>query len=806
MKTMRNQAKHILRAGLAVILVLSMLGAASIMCFAETTASEEATETPTTTGITNVSVSLSEDIIVKFYTSATTADGSKLTIEYNGETYELTENEGGIFEFVGVTPQKLGEEMTATLTDADGAQVGESKIVSVKSYLEGLLALSYEDSGCESQLKYQAMRELCVNMLNYGAAAQTYVDYKTDNLVNKDLSDELKALATKKITVTDTDKAVNGAAWVGAGVRFDYKLGLYFVFTAASADEYTATINGTEVTPEAYTALGEGYYVIRYNSFNATNMNDVVTAKLTKDGADDQTFTYSIKSYVASKGGDTSNVANLVNATYVYGFAAVAYSAEYVTTDPTFEKEGSISMDAKGYDFSRSKYGTITLPKLDFTAYTAETVNSGTELAPVVTTTFTLNDDTVAYAKVFNTDNCISLEGKLYSQYDLANFKFDDVTVSYDTSDKSYTYDVADGKTVHPTKPFTAFGADLTITGVINLEDTAEWGHYGINVTVGTAQKAANITVGGSSYTPLYVRTDTKFLVSEGSTVKVTKCATYSIYIGGGDTTSRAALIVDGTLTASGGRLRASHYTKFDDTLEYGFDPQVYVRRGTLTVPGLQLYSLQVGSEAENASGTLIVTAHAADSNGIKLQKDSQTTRLVFAKGTVDFVGLSKGVWNNDKNDSHIDVRGGMEFIATDCTLGHVFQVASNNDNGNHRTYIQKGVKYYSVMSGEKTDITETNTKFLYHSRNTSNLYSWDFANVKMIENGNEVSKTVRVLNHEVVAKGTYQSAAACSAAPEIAEGTLLTATETTQGMGTLGTFIQGTYGDGQTVWYQIVD
>ena len=805
MKTMRNQAKHILRAGLAVILVLSMLVSASVMCFAEET--DTSTETVVKVGIKGKNVSLGEDIIVKFYTDSTTGDGSKLSVAFNGETFEITENQDGVFEFIGVTPQKLGDEMTATLYGADGTQIGDAATLSVKSYLDELLALSYEDSGL-SQLKYQAMRELCINMLNYGAAAQTYVDYKTDNLVNKDLSDELKALATEKITVTDTDKAVNGDAWVGAGVRFDYKLGLYYVFKAASADEYTATVNGEKAIPEAYEALGEGYYVIRYNSFNATNMNEVVTAKLTKDGADNQTFTYSIKSYVASKGGDTSNVANLVNATYTYGYAAVAYSAEYVTVDPTFEKEGSISMDAKGYDFSQSKYGTVTLPKLDFTAYTAETVNSGTELAPVVTTTFTLNSDEVAYAKVFNTDNCISLEGKLYSEHDLANFKFDNVTVSYDPNEKSYTYDVENEKTATPTAPFTAYGADLTVTGVLNFENTAGWEHYGINVTVGTAQKAANVTIGGSSYTPLSVRTDAKFLVSEGSTVTITDSGTYSIYIGYGDVTSRAALIVDGTLHASGGRLRASHYVKFDDTLEYGFDPQVYVRRGTFTVPGLQLYSLQVGSEAEEASGTLIITGHGGSSNGIKLQKDSKTSRLVFAKGTVDFVGLSNGIWNNDINDSHIDVRGGMEFIATDCTLGHVFQVASNNDNGTHRTYVQNGVKFYSYVTEtqEKTDLTDTYTKFLYHSRNTSHLYSWDFATVKMMENGVEVTKTVRVLNYGTVVKGTYQSAAVCSAAPEIAEGTLLTATETTQGMGTLGTFVQGTYGDGQTVWYQIVD
>ena len=421
MKTMRNQAKHILRAGLAVILVLSMLVSASVMCFAEET--DTSTETVVKVGIKGKNVSLGEDIIVKFYTDSTTGDGSKLSVVFNGETFEITENKDGVFEFIGVTPQKLGDEMTATLYGADGTQIGDAATLSVKSYLDELLALSYEDSGL-SQLKYQAMRELCVNMLNYGAAAQTYVDYKTDNLVNKDLSDELKALATEKIIVTDTDtdKAVNGDAWVGAGVRFDYKLGLYYVFKAASADEYTATINGTEVTPEAYTALGEGYYVIRYNSFNATNMNDVVTAKLTKDGAE-QTFAYSIKSYVASKGGDTSNVANLVNATYTYGYAAVAYSAEYVTVDPTFEEAGSISMDGKGYDFSNTKYGTVTLPKLNFDDYTAETVNSGTAADPEVATTFTLNDDTVAYKKTFKSNNYINVNGVLCSEHDIEKVK-----------------------------------------------------------------------------------------------------------------------------------------------------------------------------------------------------------------------------------------------------------------------------------------------------------------------------------------------------------------------------------------------
>ena len=195
-----------------------------------------------------------------------------------------------------------------------------------------------------------------------------------------------------------------------------------------------------------------------------------------------------------------------------------------------------------------------------------------------------------------------------------------------------------------------------------------------------------------------------------------------------------------------------------------------------------------------------------------QLQKDSKTSRFVFAKGAVEFKGLSitAGLWNNDKNDAYIDVRGGMEFIMTDCTMVSVFRVGGGT--GNHRTYIQSGVKYYSYSTetGVKTDISETNEKFLHHNYGTSHLYTWDVVEVKMMVEGAEVTKTVRVCNYTTHAAGTYQSAAACSAAPQLPADAVVTATETTQEMGALGTFTQGTYVDGegttQTVWYQIVE
>lgn len=810
MKTMRNQAKHILRAGLAVILVLSMLVSASVMCFAET---DTSTETVVKVGIKGKDVSLGEDIRVRFYTDSTTDDGSKLVVKFNDEEYEITqsqyvENRGNAFIFVGVTPQKLGDEMTATLYDADGTQIGDAVTLSVKSYIEELLAKSLEDSGM-SKLKYQAMRELCVNMLNYGAAAQTYVDYKTDNLVNKDLSDELKALATEKITVTDTDKAVNGDAWVGAGVRFDYKLGLYYVFKAASADEYTATINGTEVTPKAYEALGEGYYVIRYNSFNATNMNDKVTAKLTKDGAE-QTFTYSIKSYVASKGGDTSNVANLVNATYTYGYAAVAYSSEYVITDPTFEENGSLYVDSKGYDFSNSDYGSVELPALNFTDYTAKTDKSGADTDPNVITTFTLNNSIVDYVKPFTSKNCISLDGNLYSQYDVAGFGIYNeneekiVSVTYD-EEKGYTYDVATGETAYPTTHITPYGADLTITGKVYMSpDTTKdetWTLNGQKVTIGTAEKTAKVElIGFTAGTSIRIYGNTTLLVSKDSEMNIESAASYSIYLGANSNViGGAQLIVDGTLTSTK-CIRDTYLNELDETAEYGFIPNIYVRDGSLTTAGLHTFSLQVGSEKEGTDGDLILTGSKTnEKNASSLQsqtskESAHNQRYVFAKGTLELAdNVTYLTYLRLSNTTHVDVRGGMTLNLNNATS--VFVLGYSSSSCVNTFYAHRNARYNFSETNTTTTVMKVNT-------GKGHTYIWDELTAVV----DEVEKTVRVVNYTT---GTTITSAQCNATI-IAANTAITSSETTQGMGTLGEFTQGKYidanGEEQTVWYQIVE
>ena len=434
-------------------------------------------------GITDVSISLSEDVVVKFHTGVNAFDGYKLRVGFNDITYEITNSENGVFSFTKVTPQYFHKEMTVALFDKNGTQVGQSKTVSVKTYLESLLALNYENSECGSELQFAAMRELAVNLLNYGAAAQACVNQDVEDLANKDLTAEQRALATDTIAVAESDEEVCGDAWVGVGVRYDYRLGLYFVFQANSLDGVTATINDKAVTPEAYNVSGyENCWIIRFNDFTAVNMNDVVTAKLTGIGSEEQTFSYSIKSYVATKGSENNALAELVNATYAYGFAAVAYSTNRLEIAPTFEESGYYVADNKGYDFSQTQYASYfqerEFPVLNLTDYTVATVNKGTETEPEMITTYTHKATGAAFT--FAADSYINVNGTKYSPFDINKLNKDGVEVSYDETE-GYTYHAETEQTL---THIGSVGKPLTVTGKVKINTSNQIPCYN-NLTIG---------------------------------------------------------------------------------------------------------------------------------------------------------------------------------------------------------------------------------------------------------------------------------------------------------------------------------
>ena len=61
------------------------------------------------------------------------------------------------------------------------------------------------------------MRTLLVDLLNYGASAQTFFGYNTANLVNKDLTEEQKGWATAEAPELDRAEGLGDCGSSGAG-------------------------------------------------------------------------------------------------------------------------------------------------------------------------------------------------------------------------------------------------------------------------------------------------------------------------------------------------------------------------------------------------------------------------------------------------------------------------------------------------------------------------------------------------------------------------------------------------------------
>ena len=688
---MARKPNRTIRWLIVAIAIVLLIGITSVLCFAADDAASD--------GIISVSLSLDENIIVKFRTSATNDDGSFLKISHNGKVSKITSNYGGVFSYTDVAPQNIGDELTAALYAKDGSQIGYPVTFSVKSYLKVLLSVDYETSGCESEMKYTAMRELAVNLLNYGSAAQIYTGHNTDALANAGLSDELKALATAPISVNGTDRVVNGDAWVGAGVRFDYRLGIYYVFEAASLDGVVASINGQRVVPEVYDA-SKNQYIIRYSHFNATNMNDVITAKLVIGGVE-QTYAYSIKSYVAAKGGDDSAFAKLVNATYAYGYAAVAYSGDLKFIAPTLEKAGYYGIDYMGYDFTGSAYELIVLPKLNTVDYTVTTTSTASA-NPVIKTVYTLKSDKLDYSTSISSDSndCIRVNDAYYTADELSKLNSDGVEVSYDAT-KGYTFRAKSAQTLDF---IAAYGADLTLVGDITVNrDNNNWNHYN-NINIGTEESTCNLTVNTENSNNWGIRLEggADMYIPEGSTMTVNKgkCA-YSIF----SAAQGSTIVVDGNLTVAS-IIRLEKEPVLSSEYEYGFLPALYVRRGTVTIQDGQLLSnsVQVGSEKYGYKGNLSITQTAAGTkagsgvsnivlnNTISFENRTLAIRYAFVNGNLTLndattagltamdIRTNKSAYVDFGSGINVTTLGGYTYLAGTWSVAADYRYAVHTD------------------------------------------------------------------------------------------------------------------------------
>ena len=184
--------------------------------------------------------------------------------------------------------------------------------------------LTYTAEACD------ALHALIAELLDYGAEAQMYKNYKVDELVNDGVSTEnvFDADAVESVKASSAVSGESGAKFCGATVRFDNTTYIRFDFTlgTASLSDVQVTIGDKVYTEEDLLTLEEGKYSVYTDAISATNFAKAYTATLLVDGETAHTVTYSVNSYVKVMHSSESMGA-LAIATYHYGEAARAFAA-----------------------------------------------------------------------------------------------------------------------------------------------------------------------------------------------------------------------------------------------------------------------------------------------------------------------------------------------------------------------------------------------------------------------------------------------------------------------------------------------
>lgn len=240
-------------------------------------------------------------------------------------------NDGNTFFFTyaGITPQCMGDNVSATLY---AAKDGQTQSVTERNYS----VRQY----CVNQLAKDTisarLRQLLSDILAYGAAAQTYRNYKTDALVNEggDICDPVYSAfpGLSDLNAEFIGTAAADTCWIGAGLTLTDGVAMNFRFYAESVEGLTVQVamDGREETFTEFTAVSglDSVFEISFEGIKATEFGSTVTAKFFRNNVQvGNALSYSVNTYVCAKQNDTDTaLAALVEALYNYGASAVNYA------------------------------------------------------------------------------------------------------------------------------------------------------------------------------------------------------------------------------------------------------------------------------------------------------------------------------------------------------------------------------------------------------------------------------------------------------------------------------------------------
>jgi len=224
--------------------------------------------------------------------------------------------------FNGVAAKEMTDELTVTVYNSSGVAVSNEWVDSVRDYTMRMLS---KQTDAEKLALY-------VDMLNYGAAAQTYFDdYNSDDLANSQLTDTQKGYATGEVTMTDSRVQGTGYSASNLTLESDITLNVFFKkdyidqtkYAVASFTDHYGNEKSVRVEGSAFKQLENDtdWYVPVKGLVVADVRQPVTVTVYNSDGTVSASCTDSIESYVARMSSENA----LYEAIMKFGVSAYAY-------------------------------------------------------------------------------------------------------------------------------------------------------------------------------------------------------------------------------------------------------------------------------------------------------------------------------------------------------------------------------------------------------------------------------------------------------------------------------------------------
>ena len=293
--------------------------------------------------INTISLSLESSITMNFKVlkdSVSSFDDFYVTAKFGEKEEKITEyKQNGnyfVFSYKGINPQLMNDEITAVLHAKNGNKeyTSPQKVMSVKEY-------AYTMLDRYSTEEHSKLRTLLVDLLNYGAMAQKYVGYKTDNLVNSDLTDTQKSWASKNTgdfkNIRDFNfKTISNPSvqWNACGLVLNNSIMIRAKFSAKDIENKTVefAFRNTKFIYDKndFVNNGDGTYYVYCNELFAHELSNEILVTVYENGIPcSNTMRFSVESYASTvqQSSEYKGTAldDLTQAMMRYGKSAVAY-------------------------------------------------------------------------------------------------------------------------------------------------------------------------------------------------------------------------------------------------------------------------------------------------------------------------------------------------------------------------------------------------------------------------------------------------------------------------------------------------